>query len=183
VGPDCGTTWTDLLVGFFGRSLSRMIKPQVPAVSGIRRIYSGSGSRLPIRSQFARFSRHDRDSIQFKDPKRRKPIALATSPSSIRLPPRHSPATVRYHSIAAMVTRTTTLPTEHHASMKPTPVRMPSGNRIGSFVTKESGERPAVGSRRFTRIIIKEAARPRRPQPCCLAALLCCHCRRSSVSR
>jgi hypothetical protein len=47
----------------------------------------------------------------------------------------------------------------HAGANEPTPVRMPSGNRIRSFVTKEAGERPAVDKRRLTWIIAKEAAR------------------------
>jgi aldose 1-epimerase len=43
--------------------------------------------------------------------------------------------------------------------MKPTPVRMPSGSRMRSFITKESAARPAVGSSRLTWIIEADAAR------------------------
>jgi len=34
--------------------------------------------------------------------------------------------------------------------MKPTPVKMPSGKRMRSFITNESGCLPAIGSRRST---------------------------------
>lgn len=43
--------------------------------------------------------------------------------------------------------------------MKPTPVRITSGSRIRSFITKELEARPAVGARKLTSIIATAAAK------------------------
>ena len=86
---------------------------------------------------------------------------VAARPSAIWPPPIHRPITVTSHSVAAVVTPTIMLPRRKIAPppMKPTPVRIPSGRRIKSFITNESVALPAVGSRIFTWIIATEAAR------------------------
>ena len=59
--------------------------------------------------------------------------------------------TVTNQSVAAVVTPSTRLSRRKiaPAPMKPTPVRMPRGNRIRSIMTNESEVFPAVGISRF----------------------------------
>ena len=116
-------------------------------------------------------------SIHFNPHRIASPIAVAAQPSQICPPPKHRPMTVTYHSVAAVVTPTTRLSRRRIAPppMKPTPVRMPSGSRMRSFMTNESDARPDSGSSASTCSIATDAARQtsivvRRPAalPCSL---------------
>src|SRR5215469_2840089 len=91
-------------------------------------------------------------------------IAVPTTPRAISPAPKQSPMTVTNQTVAAVVTPITPSGPRRMAPapMKPTPVRMPSGRRIRSSMTKESEARPRVPSSRLTMIIASEAARQTR---------------------
>src|SRR5262245_5121933 len=84
----------------------------------------------------------------------------AVSPSQIWPAPKHKPRTVTNQSVAAVVTPSTRLSRRimAPAPMKPIPVRIPNGKRIGSSVMKESSRGPAVASKALLRIMAMEAA-------------------------
>ena len=109
----------------------------------------------------ARCARGNARSIHFKPHKAISPIAVPARPSSICPPPIQRPITVTSHKVAAVVTPTVISPRRKIAPppMKPTPVRMPSGRRIRSFITNELAGLPAIGNRIFTCIMAMEAAK------------------------